>query len=598
MPQHGLPPLSAEMENGTGSSSSGEPPRKRAKTTRPPIDWEKIKVLSHIANGLANPPKRSPVTSDDGTVKTDSLDGVSSEEERTSRKSSFSDSKDRKGGFRSFTLTPAAHALAINTNELIHQDAQFISYEHFEDYFERWKRNYLHPFRVASSEALREPDGNINETFKYRYAVFHCAHYGEPRMRGIGKRPNQNYLPCGCRAMLRVNYSFTDKCLKVTTLNPMHNDHEVTLEMYTRVAQKCRRSAPGEGRKPSKKAKAAAIAKAEAAKAEAARVAAKAAAAAAEAAKAELPAPIAKPNLIQMQAHAIQQQIIQQQMLNMQQMMSPATPVQEAAQPMAFNPFFANPMTAFTNNFFQQQSQMFNYLTQQRESFANALQAPQAVGTASSPEASSTKEYGMEPMTAIVVKPPANLLAPVARKLTIVEEEVLDVETVKKEPEEPPMLVEEKPVEEQEMPVMKQEKPVAEEKLTVKQEMPMVAEEPPKMVQDMPMVAQETAMVAEQTPMVAQEPPMLAQEQPMMAQEQPMMLLPAPMMVQQTPMMMPQIPILLPKTSNVRQTRKEQKEDLKKILKDAEKLIKIDNAGPNTGMMYQLKALVEHWKAQ
>lgn len=42
----------------------------------------------------------------------------------------------------------------------------------------------FHPFRVASSEMLRESEGTLNETFRYRYIVYHCAHYGKPRRRG------------------------------------------------------------------------------------------------------------------------------------------------------------------------------------------------------------------------------------------------------------------------------------------------------------------------------------------------------------------------------------------------------------------------------
>ncbi|PAV91573.1 hypothetical protein WR25_10886 [Diploscapter pachys] len=137
------------------------------------------------------------------------------------------------------------------TDDYISQDARFESFADFEEKFDAWKRKHLHPFRVASSEALREPDGSISEKFKYRYVVYHCAHYGEPRMRGIGKRPNQNYLPSGCKAMLRLNYSFNEKCLKVTTINAQHVNHEVSLEMFQRVSQKIRRSIKSEDGTPS-----------------------------------------------------------------------------------------------------------------------------------------------------------------------------------------------------------------------------------------------------------------------------------------------------------------------------------------------------------
>uniref|UniRef100_W6NDK3 Protein T24C4.2 n=1 Tax=Haemonchus contortus TaxID=6289 RepID=W6NDK3_HAECO len=140
--------------------------------------------------------------------------------------------------------SPSPAETGTNGPEITH-DARFSSYAEFEDAFEAWKRKCLHPFRVASSETLREPDGTVNHRFKYRYVVFHCAHYGEPRMRGIGKRPNQHYLPSGCRAMLRLNYSFSEQLLKITTLHDEHLNHEVSAEMYRKVSAKLKRSSIG-----------------------------------------------------------------------------------------------------------------------------------------------------------------------------------------------------------------------------------------------------------------------------------------------------------------------------------------------------------------
>ncbi|KAK6744510.1 hypothetical protein RB195_011310 [Necator americanus] len=131
------------------------------------------------------------------------------------------------------------------SHPVITHDARFSSYAEFDEAFEAWKRECLHPFRVASSETLREPDGTVNHRFKYRYVVFHCAHYGEPRMRGIGKRPNQHYLPSGCRAMLRLNYSFSEQLLKITTLHDEHLNHEVSPEMFRKVSAKLKRSSCG-----------------------------------------------------------------------------------------------------------------------------------------------------------------------------------------------------------------------------------------------------------------------------------------------------------------------------------------------------------------
>uniref|UniRef100_A0A914V994 FAR1 domain-containing protein n=1 Tax=Plectus sambesii TaxID=2011161 RepID=A0A914V994_9BILA len=127
----------------------------------------------------------------------------------------------------------------------IRTGSKFVSFAEFDEAFERWKVANHHPFRVASSETLRMPDGTTNDSFKYRYIVYHCAHYGAPRMRGVGKRPNQNYLPCGCRAMLRLNYSWSENALRITTLNSTHTGHDISADSYNKFAAKVRRPSPG-----------------------------------------------------------------------------------------------------------------------------------------------------------------------------------------------------------------------------------------------------------------------------------------------------------------------------------------------------------------
>ena len=134
--------------------------------------------------------------------------------------------------------------LKIDIKEgVIAANASFKSFNEFERVFNLWKATYLHPFRVASSEQLRNADGTVDEVFKYKYIVYHCAHYGKPRMRGSGKRPNQNYLPCGCRAMLRLNYAYNTG-LRITTLNDQHYGHEITPESYAKSCSKIRRFSP------------------------------------------------------------------------------------------------------------------------------------------------------------------------------------------------------------------------------------------------------------------------------------------------------------------------------------------------------------------
>uniref|UniRef100_A0A0N5CCQ5 FAR1 domain-containing protein n=1 Tax=Strongyloides papillosus TaxID=174720 RepID=A0A0N5CCQ5_STREA len=143
-----------------------------------------------------------------------------------------------KEEFHDSLLPPLSDA---PTGVIVH-GAKFNSYADFESVFENWKNTYFHPFRVASSETLRQSDGSKNETFQYRYIVFHCAHYGKPRMRGVGKRPNQSYLPCGCKAMLRLNFSYNDHALRITSLNDKHTGHPVDQENYSKVSVKGRRS--------------------------------------------------------------------------------------------------------------------------------------------------------------------------------------------------------------------------------------------------------------------------------------------------------------------------------------------------------------------
>lgn len=64
---------------------------------------------------------------------------------------------------------------------------------------------------------------------------------------GNGKRPNQNYLPCGCKAMLRINFNYPDYALRITTLRSIHNGHDMSADGYARVHSKGRRLSPSDG---------------------------------------------------------------------------------------------------------------------------------------------------------------------------------------------------------------------------------------------------------------------------------------------------------------------------------------------------------------
>ncbi|CAI2349788.1 unnamed protein product [Caenorhabditis sp. 36 PRJEB53466] len=188
---------------------------------------------------MPNPKKHKVVNEDD-----DDTDGSFEEKPFAKRKKS----QGQRSGNAENSPAPAQNGevqlpiIEFTTeptlDDIIHQDATFPSYEAFEKLFGKWKEKYLHPFRVASSESLRTQEGVISEQFRYRYVVFHCVRYGVPRMRGEGKRPNQNYLPCHCTAMIRLNFSYHDQCLKVSSLETRHSNHQIDRELYDKMVAK------------------------------------------------------------------------------------------------------------------------------------------------------------------------------------------------------------------------------------------------------------------------------------------------------------------------------------------------------------------------
>ncbi|KRZ71851.1 hypothetical protein T10_9931 [Trichinella papuae] len=118
---------------------------------------------------------------------------------------------------------------------------RFKSFLEFEQAFNAWKSEHFHTFRVASSETLRLKDGGIDPIFRYRYIVYHCAHYGVPRVRGMFRHRKYNYLPCGCSAMLRLNYSWSEHTLRITTLHEEHTGHAVSAQAYKEFVEKSKR---------------------------------------------------------------------------------------------------------------------------------------------------------------------------------------------------------------------------------------------------------------------------------------------------------------------------------------------------------------------
>lgn len=58
---------------------------------------------------------------------------------------------------------------------------------------------------------------------------------------GKGKRPNQRYLPCNCKAMLRLNYCHADDALRITTIEHEHTgSHNACLQAPLHTTKRCR----------------------------------------------------------------------------------------------------------------------------------------------------------------------------------------------------------------------------------------------------------------------------------------------------------------------------------------------------------------------
>uniref|UniRef100_A0A0M3IJ38 Uncharacterized protein n=1 Tax=Ascaris lumbricoides TaxID=6252 RepID=A0A0M3IJ38_ASCLU len=100
-------------------------------------------------------------------------------------------------------ITSSSCGISVEVKQgVIATGARFNSFAEFDYAFDLWKQMYHHPFRVASSETLRQPDGTANETFKYRYIVYHCAHYGQPLYTSIDEEsrwvPPGTHPAAGC----------------------------------------------------------------------------------------------------------------------------------------------------------------------------------------------------------------------------------------------------------------------------------------------------------------------------------------------------------------------------------------------------------------
>ena len=85
----------------------------------------------------------------------------------------------------------------------------FDSFLDIEAFLESLKKQ-SHPLHVFNSQTStnykkHNGDGVVDEeTFKYTYYSVRCVHFGKPRHRGKGIRPNQCAFPMECLAKVTV----------------------------------------------------------------------------------------------------------------------------------------------------------------------------------------------------------------------------------------------------------------------------------------------------------------------------------------------------------------------------------------------------------
>ncbi|KRX69357.1 hypothetical protein T06_1803 [Trichinella sp. T6] len=60
----------------------------------------------------------------------------------------------------------------------------------------------------------------------------------------MSRHRKYNYLPCGCSAMLRLNYSWSERTLRITTLHEEHTGHAVSAQAYKEFLEKSKRFGP------------------------------------------------------------------------------------------------------------------------------------------------------------------------------------------------------------------------------------------------------------------------------------------------------------------------------------------------------------------
>jgi len=77
----------------------------------------------------------------------------------------------------------------------------FSTFDEFNEKYQKWQDS---TFSAMKKNDSRRSD---DEGFPYKYAVFTCKHYGNPRIRGNAIRPQQSYLPTNCPVKIRIQHT-------------------------------------------------------------------------------------------------------------------------------------------------------------------------------------------------------------------------------------------------------------------------------------------------------------------------------------------------------------------------------------------------------
>ncbi|XP_067912888.1 zinc finger SWIM domain-containing protein 3-like [Heterodontus francisci] len=121
---------------------------------------------------------------------------------------------------------------------------EFDSYDEFSMRLEMFQQATGSLFKKVSTHVLERENKRrriqIPSRFKYASVKLYCVHYGQPRIRSTGVRPNQRYLAMGCEAFITVKFDTFKNRLCITDYRLVHTGHVLVpecLRIYVRRRQ-------------------------------------------------------------------------------------------------------------------------------------------------------------------------------------------------------------------------------------------------------------------------------------------------------------------------------------------------------------------------